>query len=380
MGFSFTLLKADGEARRGRMTTPHGVVETPIFMPVGTAGSVKGLAPDDLMAAGTQILLGNTYHLMLRPGPERVAGLGGLHELMAWDRPILTDSGGFQVFSLSQGERGDGTPLARIDDDGVTFRSHLDGKLYRMTAEESMRVQMALGADIVMAFDECPPGGADKDIVARAMGRTTRWLARSAQAMTRPGSRLFGIIQGGIHDDLRIAHAQELTSAFDLFGWAVGGLSVGEGKEDMMRALLTTTHHMPIHKPRYLMGVGTPADLLEGIARGVDMFDCVMPTRNARNATLFTSTGKLSIKAARYAEDERPLDERCGCYTCRTFTRAYLRHLWNAKELLFFRLASLHNVTFYLDLMAGARAAIEEQRFAAFAAEERARWADGALQ
>ena len=374
MDFSFSLLKNDGAARRGRLSTPHGVIETPIFMPVGTAGTVKALAPDDLVHAGTQILLGNTYHLLLRPGPERVAALGGLHEFMSWDRPILTDSGGFQVFSLAQGLRG--KPLAKIDDDGVTFRSHLDGRQHRLSAEESMRIQMALGGDIIMAFDECPPGGADKAVIVKAMTRTTAWLERSVNAMTRSESRLFGIVQGGIHDDLRTEHAQILTSSFDLFGWAIGGLSVGEGKEDMLRALATTTEHLPIHKPRYLMGVGTPEDLLDGVARGVDMFDCVMPTRNARNATLFTSAGKLSIKGARFADDGAPIDRACSCYTCRTFTRAYLRHLWNAGELLFYRLASLHNVTFYLDLMARARVAIEEQRFAAFAATEKKRWAD----
>ncbi len=374
--FSFTLLGTDGDARRGRLVTPHGAIETPIFMPVGTAGSVKSLGPDDLVEAGTQILLANTYHLLLRPSPERVAQLGGLHEFMSWDRPILTDSGGFQVFSLAQGARGEG-PLAKVDDDGVTFRSHLDGRKYRLTAEESMRIQMLLGADIVMAFDECPPGGASRDVIARAMTRTSAWLRRSVMAMTREGSRLFGIVQGGIHDDLRIQHAQELTSTYDLFGWAVGGLSVGEGKADMLRALSTTTHHMPIHKPRYLMGVGTPEDLLDGVARGVDMFDCVMPTRNARNATLFTSAGKVHIKGARHAGDAGPLDPACFCYTCRTFSRGYLRHLWNARELLFFRLASLHNVTFYLDLMVRSRTAVEEGRFAAFAAAEKERWAAG---
>ncbi|MBI1949456.1 MAG: tRNA guanosine(34) transglycosylase Tgt [Deltaproteobacteria bacterium] len=363
--------------RRGRLTTPHGVVETPMFMPVGTAGSVKALGPDDLAAAGTRILLGNTYHLMLRPGADAVAARGGLHRFMAWDGPILTDSGGFQVFSLSQGERGDGKPLARIDDDGVTFRSHLDGSSHRMTAEHSMHVQMALGADVIMAFDECPPGGAERDVVVRAMRRTSAWLARSETAMTRTSSRLFGIVQGGIHDDLREQHARELTGRHDLFGWAVGGLSVGEGKDDMLRALATTTRQLPTGKPRYLMGVGTPEDLLDGVARGVDLFDCVMPTRNARNATLFTSRGKLSIKAARFADDDRPLDEACACYTCRTFSRAYLRHLWNARELLFFRLASLHNVSFYLALMARARAAVEAGRFAAFADEERRGWARG---
>ncbi|MCC7111592.1 MAG: tRNA guanosine(34) transglycosylase Tgt [Deltaproteobacteria bacterium] len=378
--FSFELLHDPGAPcgpRRGRLRTPHGVVETPIFMPVGTAGSVKALGPDDLRGARTQILLGNTYHLMLRPGADAVAARGGLHRFMAWDGPILTDSGGFQVFSLSQGERGDGKPLAKIDNDGVTFRSHLDGSRHRMDAEESMRVQMALGADIIMAFDECPPGGAQRDVVVRAMSRTSAWLRRSQAAMTRPGSRLFGIVQGGLHDDLREQHARELTGEHDLFGWAVGGLSVGEGKEDMLRALATTTAHLPAHKPRYLMGVGTPEDLLDGVARGVDMFDCVMPTRNARNATLFTSRGKLSIKTARFADDDRPLDEACDCYTCRTFSSAYLRHLWNARELLFYRLASLHNVRFYLALMERARAAIEEGRFGAFADEERARWRRG---
>ena len=242
MSFSFTVLHQQptdhGVARRGRMTTPHGVIETPIFMPVGTAGTVKALAPDDLRAVQTQILLGNTYHLMLRPGAERIAARGGLHHFMAWDGPILTDSGGFQVFSLSQGERG--KPLARIDDDGVTFASHLDGKRYRLTPEESMRVQMLLGADIIMAFDECPPGQAGRDVVQRAMGRTTAWLKRSAHAMTRENSRLFGIIQGGIHDDLRAEHAQEITSTVALFGYAVGGLSVGEAKEDTLRALAAT--------------------------------------------------------------------------------------------------------------------------------------------
>jgi queuine tRNA-ribosyltransferase len=371
VAFRFTLQTTDGRARRGRLQTPYGDVETPIFMPVGTAGTVKALAPDDLVAAGTQVLLANTYHLLLRPGPERVSALGGLHAMMAWPRPILTDSGGFQVFSHAGGDK----PLAKIDDDGVTFRSHLDGSTRRITAEESMRVQMLLGADIVMAFDECPPGSAPKDVVVRAMQRTSRWLGRSVLAMTREQSRLFGIVQGGVHDDLRAEHAQELSSTHDLFGWAIGGLSVGEGKEDMLRALGTTTAHLPADKPRYLMGVGTPEDLLDGMARGVDMFDCVMPTRNARNATLFTSTGKLSIKGARFAADEGPLDAACRCYTCRTFSRAYLRHLWNARELLFFRLASLHNVTFYLDLMARARQAIEERRFEAFARCEKEKWA-----
>ncbi len=377
--FSFSLLSEEetptGTARRGRLTTPHGVVQTPIFMPVGTAGSVKALAPDDLKAAGTQILLGNTYHLMLRPGAEAVAARGGLHRFMRWDGPILTDSGGFQVFSLSQGERG--KPLAKIDDDGVTFASHLDGRRYRMTPEESMRIQMCLGADIIMAFDECPPGQAERPVIQRAMDRTTRWLRRCTTAMTRPESRLFGIVQGGIHADLREQHAKTLTGEHDLFGWAVGGLSVGEKKQDMLDALQATTPHLPRHKPHYLMGVGTPEDLLDGVARGIDMFDCVMPTRNARNATMFTSQGKLAIKSARYADDEGPLDPACSCYTCRTFSRAYLRHLFSAGELLFYRLASLHNISFYLQLMSDSRTAIEQGRFVAFRAERLAAFAAG---
>jgi queuine tRNA-ribosyltransferase len=374
--FSFALHQteetAHGTARRGTLSTPHGQIQTPIFMPVGTVGSVKALGPDDLKAAKTQILLGNTYHLMLRPGPEAVAARGGLHRFMAWDGPILTDSGGFQVFSLSQGTRGE--PLAKIDDDGVTFKSHLDGRRYRMTPEESMRVQMLLGADIIMAFDECPPGDADKHTVRRAMDRTTKWLRRSAAAMTRPESRLFGIVQGGIFDDLREEHAKQLCGEHDLFGFSIGGLSVGESKIDMMRALSATTPHMPAHKPRYLMGVGTPEDLLDGIARGVDMFDCVMPTRNARNATIFSSQGKLSIKSARFADDDGPLDPACACYTCQTFSRAYLRHLFQAGELLFFRLASLHNVTFYLSVMQGARDAIEAGTFSAYRERCLAAW------
>ncbi len=364
-----------GTARRGRLTTPHGTIETPIFMPVGTAGSVKALAPDDLVAAGTQILLGNTYHLMLRPGAQAVAARGGLHRFMRWDGPILTDSGGFQVFSLSQGERG--KPLAKIDDDGVTFASHLDGRRYRMTPEESMRIQMCLGADFIMAFDECPPGQAERPAIQRAMDRTTRWLRRCVTSMTRPESRLLGIVQGGIHPDLRAQHAQTLTSEHDLFGWAVGGLSVGERKEDMLDALQATTPLLPKQKPRYLMGVGTPEDLLDGIARGIDMFDCVMPTRNARNATMFTSLGKIAIKSARYSEDESPLDPACHCYTCRTFSRAYLRHLFNAKELLFYRLASLHNISFYLQLMMDARTALQRGQFAAFRAQRLAAFAAG---
>ncbi|MFZ9886544.1 MAG: tRNA guanosine(34) transglycosylase Tgt [Myxococcota bacterium] len=367
--FSFSLEHTSGRARAGQLATPHGVVKTPIFMPVGTVGSVKALGPDDLEAAGARIVLGNTYHLLLRPGPERLERLGGLHAFMRWPGPILTDSGGFQVFSLAAGTprgkdraRGPNTSLVEIDEDGVTFRSHLDGSRFRMTPEESMRVQMCYGADIIMAFDQCPPGQSSRDDVQVAMARTSRWLRRCMQTMDRRGSRLFGIIQGGIYDDLRIEHAQDITST-GLFGYAIGGLSVGEEKSAMLHTLDVTCPHMPSDKPRYLMGVGTPEDLLDGVLRGVDMFDCVMPTRNARNGLLFTSTGKLHIKNARFQEDQRPLDERCGCYTCQRFDRAYLRHLFVTGELLYHRLASLHNVTYYLDLVRGARVAIVENRY-----------------
>jgi queuine tRNA-ribosyltransferase len=376
--FQFDLLKTDGNARRGRLQTPHGTIETPIFMPVGTQGSVKSLAPDDLTSVGTQILLGNTYHLMLRPGAELIARFGGLHKFMSWPGPILTDSGGFQIFSLGQGKaRGShkggsggaapaaGGSLVDIDEDGVTFRSYIDGSKHRMTPEDSMRIQMALGSDFIMAFDQCPPGQGSREEVRRAMTRTSAWIKRCKVAMQAPGSRLLGIVQGGIYEDLRREHAEEITQ-HDLFGYAIGGLSVGEPKPDMWRALAATTPNLPSHKPRYLMGVGTPEDLLEGVKLGVDMFDCVMPTRNARNATLFTSQGKLHIKGAQYKEDKGPADPSCRCYTCTNFSRGYLRHLYASQELLFFRLASLHNVAFYLDLMSKARAAIEQGSFDTF--------------
>jgi len=365
--FSFTLHSEDKMARRGTIQTPHGAIETPIFMPVGTCGSVKSLAPDDLRAANAQIILGNTYHLMLRPGEELVDKMGGLHEFISWDRPILTDSGGFQIFSLGTDKK---ESLVKIDEQGVTFKSFLDGSAHRVTPERSMEIQMKLGADFIMAFDQCPKGQAEKHEVVAAMRRTSAWLSRCEEAMTKKSSRLLGIIQGGIFDDLRVEHAQEICSR-DLFGFAVGGLSVGEAKEDMWRALASTTPHMPRLKTRYLMGVGTPDDLLDGIALGIDMFDCVMPTRNARNATLFTHKGKISIKAAAFREDKGPLDDRCNCYTCRTFSRAYLRHLYASQELLFFRLASLHNVAYYLQLMNDARQAISEKRFESFRKERK---------
>ncbi len=364
--FSFNIIHQDGDARRGQIHTPHGTIETPIFMPVGTQGTVKSLGPDDLLTAGTQILLGNTYHLMLRPGAQLMQEMGGLHSFMAWDKPILTDSGGYQVFSLASGK----DSLVKIDEDGVSFRSYLDGSKHRMTPEDSMRIQMAIGADFIMAFDQCPPGQSDRDTVRQAMARTTRWLKRCVNSMTDEKSRLIGIIQGGIYQDLRNEHAQEICST-DLFAYAIGGLSVGEKKEDMWPALEATTQYMPIQKPRYLMGVGTPDDLLDGILRGVDMFDCVMPTRNARNGSLFTKTGKVSIKRSEYKNDSSPLDANCSCYTCKTFTKSYLRHLYICEELLFFRLASLHNITYYLSLMADARDAISKNQYLAFYKERK---------
>jgi queuine tRNA-ribosyltransferase len=304
---------------------------------------------------------------MLRPGDELVAKMGGLHEFSSWERPILTDSGGFQIFSLGSDPK---NSLVKLDEDGVTFKSYLDGSKHRVTPERSMEIQMRLGADFIMAFDQFPQGQASRDEVIDSMRRTTRWLSRCEESMTRESSKLLGIVQGGTYDDLRVEHAQEICSR-DLFGFAIGGLAVGEAKEDTWRALAATTPHMPKNKTRYMMGVGTPDDLLDGIALGVDMFDCVMPTRNARNATLFTHKGKIAIKNAAFRDDKGPLDDRCNCYTCRTFSRAYLRHLYVSKELLFFRLASLHNVAYYLQLMSDAREAISQKRFDAFRQERK---------
>jgi len=344
-------------ARRGRLTLAHGVVDTPAFMPVGTRGTVKAMTSHDLESINTQILLGNTYHLYLRPGHERIRRLGGLHRFMDWSRPILSDSGGFQVFSLSG--------LRVIDDDGVTFRSHIDGSTHRFTPEHSIEVQVALGVDIAMAFDECPPYPAEKQLVARAVKRTTEWGVRCLEARGDHPPALFGIVQGGIHPELRQQSAEALTQLpFD--GFALGGLSVGEPKDLIWSTVEFTAPLLPVDKPRYLMGVGTPEDLLEGVMRGVDMFDCVMPTRNARNGLLFTSRGRVIIKNARHLDDGEPLDPDCLCYTCRHFSRAYLRHLFMSKELLSSRLNTLHNLAFYQQLMARARQAISRGNFVAF--------------
>jgi queuine tRNA-ribosyltransferase len=355
----FELLHEDKNtrARRGRLHTPHGVIETPIFMPVGTAGSVKAVGPDDLVTMDAQIILGNTYHLMLRPGDALVREMGGLHRFISWDRPMLTDSGGFQVFSLAQ--------KRKITEEGAQFQSHLDGSRHMLSPERSMEIQEALGADIIMAFDECPPALSERKYFVDSLARTTRWLHRCEKAWSRKGSSLFGIIQGGLHEDLRKRHAEEIC-AVDLPGYALGGYSVGEAPARMHEGVAYSAPLMPRDRPRYLMGVGTPVDLVTCVAAGVDMFDCVLPTRCARNGLLFTSHGKVVIKNAAYLKDQRPLDEACECYTCRNFTRAYLRHLFVSKEILALRLNSIHNLTFFLGLMARLRTAIERDEAESF--------------
>ena len=351
---SFTVEARCGRARAGRLSTHHGEVETPAFMPVGTAGAVKAVLPRDLREAGAQIVLANTYHLMLRPGEDLVAALGGLHGFTGWSGPWLTDSGGYQVFSLSK--------LRHLTEEGVRFQSHLDGSPYLLTPERSMQVQMALGADVIMAFDECPPYPAPREAVEEATARTTRWARRSREAHTRSDQALFGIVQGGVHADLRERSAEEIV-ALGFPGHAIGGLSVGEPKEDMIAVLDHLDPVLPAEKPRYLMGVGTPQDLIEGVARGIDMFDCVLPTRNARNGQLFTSRGRLSIRNARHRADPAPPDPDCACLTCRTVSRAYLRHLHMAGEMSAATLATVHNLSFYLDTLRKLRQSIRLGRF-----------------
>jgi queuine tRNA-ribosyltransferase len=352
--FSFAVESTCGRARAGRLTTPHGSVETPAFMPVGTAGTVKAMTMRDLRDAGAQIMLANTYHLMLRPGEETVAALGGLHGFAGWAGPILTDSGGYQVFSLAA--------LRTIDENGVAFQSHIDGSAHLLTPERSIEVQERLGADFIMAFDECPPYPAERAVVEAAVGRTTRWAERSQRAHRRRDQWLLGIVQGGVYDDLRERSASELLR-LDFPGYAVGGLSVGEPKDDMTRVLDVLDPILPEEKPRYLMGVGTPEDLVEGIARGIDLFDCVLPTRNARNGQLFTSRGRLSIRNARFKNDPRPPDAECSCYTCKTASRAYLRHLHQAGEMTAAILMTIHNLSFYLDTIRRIRQSIALGRF-----------------
>ena len=362
----FTLLNSDSVcgARRGRIQTAHGTVETPAFMPVGTQATVKTLDPRDLHADSCELLLCNTYHLYLRPGHEIVKTLGGLHRFMGWDRAILTDSGGFQVLSLAA--------LRRISEEGVSFQSHLDGSRHVLTPEKAVEIQLALGVDILMALDECPPHDADSAYHHTSMERTLRWAARCRAAHPGDEPALFGIVQGGTRPDLRARSAEE-TRRIGFSGYALGGLGIGEGPTAMYATVENTTALLPADAPRYLMGVGTPQDLLECMARGVDMFDCVLPTRNARNGTLFTSTGRINIKGAAHARDERPVDVDCACYTCRHFSRAYLRHLYVASEILGLRLNTIHNLHYYLDLMRQARQAIEADRFAGWQAATLAR-------
>ncbi len=358
----FELLSVDGQARRGRLTLGHGQVETPVFMPCGTYGTVKGMTPGDLQDVGTQMLLGNTFHLMLRPGDDLIKGFGGLHRFMQWPGPILTDSGGFQIFSLGD--------LRKLNEQGVVFRSPINGDRVTLTPESSITVQHNLGSDVVMVLDECTAHPATRKEAEESMQLSLRWAARCRQQFDRnlegqvlnPQAVLFGIVQGGMYNQLRQESLTGLTDiGFD--GYAIGGLSVGESKEEMDGVLTGLLPHMPAAKPRYLMGVGTPADLVRGVALGVDMFDCVMPTRNGRNGYAFTSTGTVKIRNARYKADQAPLDESCTCYTCRHFSRAYLHHLDRCGEMLGGMLMTLHNLHYYHHLMAGLRASIETGTF-----------------
>ena len=360
--FEFELLHVDKYtgARRGRLHTPHGVIETPIFMPVGTQATVKTFTPDELKMCGAQIILSNTYHLHLRPGEDLVAEAGGLHKFMNWDHPILTDSGGFQVFSLSE--------LRKLTEDGVEFRSHLDGSRHYFSPEVSVGVQEKLGSEIMMQFDECSPYPCDYDRARKAMHRTLRWLDRCMKAKTRQDQALFGIVQGAFYKDLRIECAKEMAK-LDLPGFGIGGLSVGEPKEVMYDMLEAIAPYMPEHKPRYLMGVGSPDCLVEGVLRGVDMFDCVLATRVARNGTAFSQGGRLVIRNAAYAHDFGPMEEGCDCYACKNFSRAYIRHLFKAEEILALRLISIHNVRFLLRQMEQIRAAIEQDCMREYAEE-----------
>ncbi len=367
----FTIQTEDGAARRGSFATVHGVIETPVFMNVGTAAAIKGaLSTEDLKTIHTQVQLSNTYHLHVRPGDEVIKKLGGLHKFMVWDRPILTDSGGFQVFSLAG--------LRKIREEGVTFHSHVDGRLIFMGPEESMRIQSNLASTIAMAFDECPPSKAERKYIEESVARTTRWLKRCKDEMHRlsqlpdtinPAQMLFGINQGGILDDIRIDHAKEIAQ-LDLDGYAVGGLAVGESHEEMYHILDVTVPHLPKDKPRYLMGVGTPANIIEAVYRGVDFFDCVYPSRNGRHGHVYTDRGRLNLKNAKYELDDRPIAEDCDCPVCRTYSRASIRHLLKAGEMLGLRFCVMHNLHYYNTLMEQIRDAIAEHRFEAFRKEK----------
>ncbi len=370
----YKLIKRDGLAKRGEFHTVHGVIQTPVFMNVGTIAAIKGaVSTEDLQGIKTQVQLSNTYHLHVRPGDKIVKQLGGLHKFMVWDKPILTDSGGFQVFSLAG--------LRKIKEEGVYFNSHIDGKKIFMGPEESMQIQSNLGSTIAMAFDECPSSVASREYMEDSVARTTRWLARCKEEMARLNSLpdtinknqlLFGINQGGIYEDIRIEHAKEIAK-MDLDGYAIGGLAVGESHEDMYRILDAVVPHLPVDKPTYLMGVGTPANILEAVDRGVDFFDCVYPSRNGRHGHVYTNQGKLNLFNAKYELDERPIEEGCQCPACRTYSRAYIRHLLKAKEMLGMRLCVLHNLYFYNTMMEEVREAIEQGRYKEYKEEKLAK-------
>ena len=372
MQFSFELKAQDGTARLGVIQTPRGAIHTPAFMPVGTAGTVKAMMPDSVAATGAEIVLGNTYHLMLRPGAERVARLGGLHSFMNWHKPILTDSGGFQVMSLAS--------LRKLTEDGVTFKSHIDGSKFELTPERSMEIQKLLGSDIVMCFDECPALPASDKEVAESMQLSMQWAKRSKDAFgDRPGHALFGIQQGGVTKDLRAESAEALIDiGFD--GYAIGGLAVGEGQEAMFGVLDYAPDMLPVDKPRYLMGVGKPADIVGAVKRGVDMMDCVLPTRSGRTGQAFTRRGVVNIKNARHADDPRPLDEECTCPTCTQFSRAYLHHVYRSNEMIAGMLLSWHNVHYFQQIMSEMRTAIAAGTFAAWETEFHALQAQGDIE
>lgn len=363
----YRLLKQEGRAKRGEFVTPHGVIQTPVFMNVGTVAAIKGaVSTQDLEEIGTQVELSNTYHLHVRPGDQIIKNLGGLHKFMSWNRPILTDSGGFQVFSLAG--------LRKIKEEGVYFHSHIDGRKIFMGPEESMQIQSNLASTIAMAFDECPSSKADRIYVQNSVDRTTRWLERCKKEMARlnsledtinPKQMLFGINQGAVFADIRVEHAKRI-SEFDLDGYAVGGLAVGESHEEMYYILEETVPYLPLHKPTYLMGVGTPANILEGVDRGVDFFDCVYPTRNGRHGHLYTNQGKINLFNAQYEQDDRPIEEGCQCPACRRYSRAYIRHLLKAKEMLGMRLCVLHNLYFYNTMMEEIRDALDKGEFKAY--------------
>lgn len=369
MSIRFETWARDGAARRGRLTLAHGTIETPAFMPVGTAATVKAMRPESVAESGAEILLGNTYHLMLRPTAERIAELGGLHRFMNWNKPILTDSGGFQVMSLA-GRR-------KLDKDGVTFQSHIDGSKHRLTPERSIEIQHLLGSDITMAFDECTPHPATHEQAAESMRLSMKWAQRSKDAFTdRPGYTLFGIVQGSVYDDLRVESVDALTS-IGFEGYAVGGLAVGEGQEEMFRVLDVTVPHLPVDRPRYLMGVGKPADLVGAVMRGIDMFDCVLPSRSGRTGQALTRRGPVNLRNARHAADPRPLDADCGCPACTGYSRAYLHHLQKADEILGPMLLTWHNLHYYQELMAGLRGAVEAGTLGDFAEAFREQQAAG---